>query len=231
MKAYILRHESELSHQYADHTAKSCDAVGIQWEYVEGYNSDVFSHEAVNSLGILNKPYINQAELKRGKTHRSSIAGLCSAGHVKMWKKLVDSNDDAAIILEHDALMLHQIDLKLPENTIVCLGYKLEDPDKYNHVKAGPPNKIIEVKKHRGSHAYAITRGTAEFLINEIRDFGSMLGCIDQQYFSRNKSKTKSKLAIADPTPAIGWLRKSTIWTKSSTKNFTFIKSFQDNLR
>lgn len=230
MKAYILRHASELSHEYASHTAKSCDDVGIEWEYVEGYNSEVFSHEAVNSLGILNKPYINHAEIKRGKTHKNSIAGLCSAGHVKMWKKLIDSNDEAAILLEHDALMLHNFDLKLPENTIVALGYKLTEPNKYNHIKAGPATDIINISKHSGSHAYAITRGTAKFLINEIKEYGSMLGCIDQQYFLRRNSHSKSKLAIASPTPAIGWLRESTIWNRSSTKNHNLIKSFQDNL-
>lgn len=38
-KTFILRHSNEKSHEYAAVAAKSCDDVGIKWEYFNGYTN------------------------------------------------------------------------------------------------------------------------------------------------------------------------------------------------
>ena len=38
MKAYILKHDSKLSDEYAKYSSDSCDAVGLDWEYFEGWS-------------------------------------------------------------------------------------------------------------------------------------------------------------------------------------------------
>lgn len=222
-KAYILRIDNPISIEYAKNCADSCDRVGMAWEYFDGYtNIDVF--DAWTSTGIrFREDYLNSLSQHMGKIDNPQC---CSAGHAAIWK-LVAERNECAVILEHDALMLHNIEVDIPEDTITVLGYKTTTPEKYNHVKAGPPREVIPINGHEGAHAYAITPNTARRLIHEIETQG-ILGCVDNAYFLKSRN-TRMKIAILSPTPAIGWLRKSTLWPKSATVNYTFIDSFASN--
>jgi hypothetical protein len=126
---------------------------------------------------------------------------------------------------------LHRVNVEIPENMIVVLGYKLENPKKYDHHAAGPPFQIIDVigGGHEGSHAYAITPKTAQSLIDEVISLGCS-GAIDNQYFLKSR-RSKIPIKIMSPTPAIGWIRDSTIQSKSSTRNYEFIPSFKQHLK
>jgi GR25 family glycosyltransferase involved in LPS biosynthesis len=212
-KAYILKTPDNRSISYAKDVANSCDKVGIKWQYINWYQGHVDDAWAEIKTHIPVKKIGNKA------------AQCCFSGHIKMWELIAESGE-AGICLEHDGMMLHKPDIDIPDNVIVTLGYKLVNPTEYDHVKAGPPTEIVDVngKGHEGSHAYAITPKTAKTLLGEINKFG-VTRPIDNQYFLVSR-KTTVGIQIMSPTPAIGWIRESTIQRKSATKNYPFIDSF-----
>lgn len=224
-KAYILRVNDPLSIEYSLTAAKSCDSIGLPYEFHEGVTNKS-SYDAWMNSGIELRP--GSHEHKRNNTSINKAA-CATVGHAQIWKKIVNNNE-CAVILEHDAIMLQPVNnLDIPDNCIVVLGYKLEDPTKYDHIKAGKPQKIYNIGAHEGAHSYTMTAKTANTLLKEYRDLG-IQGVIDNTHFLKGRI-TKVPLCIADPTPAIGWLRKSTIWDISATKNYNFIDSFKQNLQ
>jgi GR25 family glycosyltransferase involved in LPS biosynthesis len=155
-------------------------------------------------------------------------AACCSVSHALIWKRIAETQQ-CAIVLEHDALMLHPINMNIPDGKIVVLGYKLNDPSKYDHIAAGPPRKIIDIDHHNGAHAYALTPKTAQSLLDELRTGGGG-GPIDNRFFMK-KRRSRVPLAVVDPTPAIGWIRQSTIWNKADTFYGSTISSFHKHLK
>lgn len=222
-KAYILTIDNPISREYAKTCADSCDTVGLAWEYFEGYTG-LTMHEAWSRTDI------NPSNLHHfHSSTRVDNPQCCSAGHAAIWKKIAEGNE-AAVVLEHDAIMLYNPAVDIPDNRIVVLGYKTQDPSRYDHITAGPPQQVIDLEAHEGAHAYAITPTTARAMVDEIQSRG-ILGCIDNAYFIKRQRVTNTPLAIMDPTPAIGWLRESTLWNKSATANYDFIRSFSLNYK
>jgi|TARA_B110000908_G_C10224851_1_gene437359 GR25 family glycosyltransferase involved in LPS biosynthesis len=221
MKAYILRIDTPNSIEYAKTASDSCEAIGLEWEYVKGYQNQTgkMAFKDLNIPGLPTEPY---SYIKTPTPSQKAMC--CTAGHYRIWKKIAEGPDDVGIVLEHDALMLHPITVQVPENTIVVLGYKLQDKDRYDHVGAGPPRDLIRIDGHEGAHAYAMTKRTAKFLINEIQTIRR--SAVDNDYFIRGQRQTAMPLTIASPTPAIAWLRESTIWHNSANRNYDFIPSF-----
>lgn len=227
IKAYILRIDDPTSRSYSKTCSDSCNDVGLNWEYFEGYQN-MTGRMAFAKTGIQNlptEPYQHVVNPSSG--HK---AMCCTAGHFHIWKKIAEGTDDVGVVLEHDALMLHPLTINIPDNKIVVLGYKLSNPERYDSVKAGAPIELIDIDGHEGAHAYAITKKTAQFLIDEIERQG-IKSAVDNDYFIRAQRRTAVPLAIASPTPAIGWLRKSTIWVSSANVNYQFIHSFQKNYK
>jgi len=217
-KAYILRINTDISKQYAKTASDSCEEVGLPWEYFEGYT--------VDDIKKMNIP--KDFPVKGNKINFNGKGGACTAGHIHIWKMIADNNE-CAVILEHDALMLHKPEIEIPDNMIVALGYKVKDPDNYDHKKAGAPTKIENRAKHGGAHAYAINHITAKSLIKSIEKNGTR-GMVDNAYFLRNSRPENIKLGISEPTCAIGWLRNSTIWPKSAVDNYRpLLDSFKNN--
>jgi GR25 family glycosyltransferase involved in LPS biosynthesis len=217
-KAYILKIDSSISNEYAKTASDSCDRIELPWEYFEGY-SNMSMYEAYSKTGIDIKG------LERYKYHTTPDNPMCcSAGHAAIWKKIADNNE-CAIILEHDALMFHKIEIDVPDNVIVVLGYKTTTPEKYNYVDAGPPETYHMIEGHEGAHAYVLTPTTAKSLVKEIETVG-ILGCIDNAYFLKFQRKSRVPVAIMDPTPAIAWLRTSTLWPSSAYSNYAMLPSF-----
>lgn len=223
-KAYILKIDTPISNEYAAIAAASCDNVSLPWTYFQGFQG-MKGREAWLKTGI--KMKFTEVTGKNPDTD-GERAECCSAGHGAIWKAIADGPDAAAIILEHDALMLHPMNLDIPDGIIVALGYKIPIPSKYNHRNAGPPRELIEINWHEGAHAYAITRNTAKMLIDEIEERGVM-AAVDNAYFLKER-KTKMGLQIASPTPSIGWIRESTIWKSAARRNAPFIHSFRNSL-
>ena len=224
-KAFIIMmKDNAISEEYAKVCAESCEKNNTPWEYIEWYDGnreDVKPMQTWKSIGIP----ISNIDTFRPKR---SPAQCATSGHAMAWKKVMDSGEPA-IIFEHDAILLHKIDIDIPDGMMVTLGYKLENPQEYNHKQAGAPTEIINVKGngHEGAHAYAITHNTARSLLKELEERG-IPGAIDNTHFLKTREKhTKIPLKIMSPTPAMGWLRQSTIWKKSAAKNYEFIESFQ----
>jgi hypothetical protein len=215
-KAYILRIPTETSIAYAQTAAESCDKVGLPWEYFEGFYQ-VDPNAAWNSIGL--KRHIN-------RTNFVPAAQNCTAGHAKIWKKIRD-NKECAVILEHDAVMLRDPRVvKIPNGEITVLGYKIPDLENLDWRGMGPPKGLRRIHGHEGAHAYAITWHTAEALLNEIETYG-VRSAIDNMYFlASRQSFTKIQMMMMDPTPAVGWIRESTIWDHSSVMNYPFLESF-----
>lgn len=215
-KAYIIRISSELSRRYAKNAADSCDRIGLPYEFVEGTENktayDAWSQcrFPVKTLGVY-------------KSHKIDKAACATVSHARVWN-MISSRKETAIVLEHDALMLHSVSIDIPDNIIVALGYKITDPVRYNHVAAGEAQRIDIIDGHEGAHAYALSWKTAESMLSELNTIGVSLP-IDNTFFLKMR-KTKIPLGIANPTPAIGWIRESTIWNASSTVNYPFIESF-----
>lgn len=220
-KAYIIRISDPLSIQYSEDAAASCEKIGLPYEFVNGVENKT-AYAAWSQCGLSVKT------MGIYKSHKIDKAACASVSHALVWNMIVERKE-TAIILEHDSIMLHPIDADIPDDMIIALGYKLPDPNKYDHVKAGKPTSLVRLRGHEGAHAYALTWGTAAKLLRELRDVGVSLP-IDNTFFLEMR-KTAVPLYIADPTPAIGWIRESTIWRESSTVNYPFIKSFSENLK
>lgn len=225
MKAYILKIDDLISEEYAKVCADSCDAVGQSWEYFQGFQN-MTGKQAWLRTGIKMK---FSEDPRKAQINSGEKAECCSAGHAAIWKRIVEGDDEVGIVLEHDSMMLHPVTVDIPDNKIVILGYKVTQPELYNSVAAGPPKELIDVIGHEGAHAYAITKQTAKTLIAEIEERG-LLGCVDNAYFIPKQRKTKTPLVIASPTPAIGWIRQSTIWGTAAVRNTPFIRSFQNHM-
>lgn len=222
MKAYILKIDTPISIDYAKVCADSCDKVGLKWEYFQGYQNmtGAMAFKKTGIKSLVQEDYSYVANPSNG--HK---AMCCTAGHFSIWKKIANGPDDIGVVLEHDAIMLQPLG-NIPENRMVVLGYKLEDPSRYNHVAAGPPTEYLDILGHEGAHAYAMTKNTAKTLIKELEERGNH-SAVDNDYFILRQRRTSVPLTIASPTPAMGWLRESTIWGKSASRNYGFIPAFQ----
>ena len=223
MKAYILTHDHPTSREYAKTCADSCDAVDLEWEYFQGW-SHCTGRMAWCETGI--KMKFHEPMLYVAEPNMHQKANTCSAGHAAIWKKIAEGKDSVGIVLEHDAIMYYKPDIQIPDNYLITLGYKLSDITKYDYIEANKqPRKLINISGHECAHAYMMTKRTAQNLIHEIEEKG-ILGAVDNAYFIRGQRQTRIPLAIMSPTPAIGYLRESTIWNKSAHVNYEFIDSF-----
>ena len=132
-KAYILKIDTPISNEYAEVCAQSCDKVKLPWSYFHGFQG-MMGQEAWLKTGI-------KMKFKNARGNSPNTDGeraeCCSAGHGAIWKAIAEGPDEAAIILEHDALMLHPMMMDIPDGTIITLGYKLTNPSRYDHEKAG----------------------------------------------------------------------------------------------
>lgn len=224
MKAYILRHDHPTSHKYAKMCAETCDVIDLDWEYFDGW-SNCTGRMAWCETGIQMKFY--EPMLTVDNPTPEHKANVCSAGHAAIWKKIADGDDEVGIVLEHDALMYYKPDIEIPQNVLITLGYKVTDPENYAFMDArdNEHHKLDFIDGHEGAHAYMMTKRTAQNLVWEIEEKG-ILGAVDNAYFIRGQRRTSIPLAIMSPTPAIGYLRESTIWSESAHVNYKFIESF-----
>jgi hypothetical protein len=225
-KAFIIMMKGNLiSEEYAKVCSDSCDKIGLEWEYIEWFDGNHGGpNVAMDAWAKVPTKILNVNSFKP----KRNTAQCATSGHAMAWCKVRD-HGKPAIILEHDAVMFHKIDIDLIDNCIIALGYKIQKLEDYDHVTAGPPTEIVDVigAGHEGAHAYAITPETARLLLKELEDIG-IPGAIDNTHFLKSR-KTKVPIKIMSPTPAVGWLRKSTIWAKSATKNYPFIGSFAEH--
>ncbi len=226
-KAYILKINTPISEEYAKTCSDSCDKIGLPWEYHQGYQN-MTGKAAWCLTGI--KMKFHEPVRYIPEPSPAQKANATSAGHGAIWKRIADGPDECVIVLEHDAIMLHPVCIDIPDHTIGVLGYKVPDPENYDAQTAGPSISLLDIDGHEGAHAYAITKKTAQYLVAEIEKHG-VLGAVDNAYFIRGQRRTKIPLKLLDPISALGWLRKSTIWNHSASRNYNFISSFKKNYK
>jgi GR25 family glycosyltransferase involved in LPS biosynthesis len=228
-KAYILRIDDPRSIEYSKTTAESCDKIGLPYEFVDGLNFKKHNYTPDQIWKHLKNSGVAVPEKSSAKG-----AGACATiGHYLIWKKIAD-NEECAIVLEHDAIMLNLVNIQIPDNSMVCLGYKIKDPQNYNNesvIKQFSEQKIESRKYHGGAHAYAITFVTARKLLNNLNGITG-IGNIDNAYFLGGKGREGVSLNIIDPVASLGWLRESTIWNKSAVDNYSpILDSFKNNYK
>ena len=251
-KAYILYCDLPISMEYRETAALSCDSVNLPYEYFEGYvfkkhHNLVFSGAGDRTIYVGVDPNLHEKilwsrvgeEIGRPIQCKHSMApgaAAATAGHILMWDKIY-KNKETAVILEHDAVLFYKPDINIPKNKIVALGYKSPNLYIYDYKKAGPPKTTTHVERHSGAHAYALHWRTAEKLLDEVEQKG-ITEAVDNRYFMREKERfanfpdkiTSVPLHIMDPTPALGWLRRSTIWGESANWNYELIDSYKQHL-
>lgn len=224
-RAIILRiHDNKKSVDYSIACAESCDVLRIPWEFYEGFSHEKFKKEKKDLWSEVMKKGIEFPK----KPSISGPAAFCTAGHYAIWKKIMDDNI-CTIVLEHDALLLHRPEIDIPDDVICALGYKVKDPQNYDHKRAGPPRILEDRKKHGGAHAYAITPKTAKTLLGELKK-KPRPNFIDNAIFLTGSYRGEAKLQICNPICALGWLRESTIWKTSAVDNYApILPSFQEH--
>ena len=230
-KVYILRTNHPKSIEYAKSAADSCDRIKMPWEYFEGIQFERGDKNKKNDNNVTNgRNFIKLNNLNIKNQNFSSGGIFATLGHYGIWQKIQD-NKECAIVLEHDSLLLHKVTIDIPDMNLVALGYKVKDPEKYDHKAAGPPGRLQARKKHGGAHAYALTWTTAKHFLDLIRD-KNKISYIDNQYFLGHGMRGKAELMICDPVAAIGWLRESTIWGKSAVDNYRpILGSFKEHYK
>lgn len=243
-QAWILHTQDTRSLQYREHAAACCQALGLPWQYFKGW--EIADHEDLDQRCLARdrdclenqrrmwqqvRPLLGFQAHEMENHHDMWLAGAaCSASHFMMWRRVVELAQ-CVIILEHDATLLHDPRIDVPDDMIVCLGYKLHDPGRYDHAAAGPPRCVTPVRRVAGSHAYVLTPRTAGLLLEDLRVNG-ITECIDNYFFVRDKSGNECAVPIAmmEPTPAMAWLRESTIWPESCEQNYEVLPSFLQHI-
>ena len=179
---YILHIDEPRSRAYAQDCIKSCEQYSdINPILVQGYNganvSDICEEFDIDIIPY----YVNQME-QNGDT--LSKAFSCTAGHIKIWKMIVESGEPGAV-LEHDAIIkgpLAMVDVD--DDELLWLGPRIEFEDDYKF-PWGATLDYVDVDRWEGTHAYAITPKTAQYLLDSIKKYG-LNDSIDGQLGMRN---------------------------------------------
>jgi len=180
--AYILHIDEPRSLKYLDDCLESCKQfTDINPIPVQGYKGASYK-DICAEFGLDIIPfYINQMDTI-GDTLNKAFS--CTAGHIKIWQMIVDSGEPGAV-LEHDAIVkgpLAMVDVD--DDEILWLGPRIDLENDYTF-PWGAINEYVDVDRWEGTHAYAITPKTAQFLLDSIKKYG-LNDSIDGQLGMRN---------------------------------------------
>lgn len=153
-RAIIIRRlKVDLSLEYAQMCAESCDKHNVPYEYLDGIEF-MSSEDAYKAVGM-------RIGSKNKYTQGNNN---CNASHIKAWQRIVELNVPC-LILEHDTIVKGEVtNIDIPEMSIVAFGNRIHNLESYEPI--GPIDKLVEIKKNMGAHAYAITPDTAKYLLS-----------------------------------------------------------------
>lgn len=166
-KAYIIRIKgSQKSEDGALICSKSCDDVGMPWEYWDAYNGiekDIQIPDHHNDIMKLIK--VTDHYLTRGEV-------ACALSHISLWAKCA-VEDSPIVILEHDAIMVKAYRRHSIFNSICYLG-GLEQSNKGWQIYPTPPHASEGPNYHFicRAHAYAIDPTVAKNLLSHAIKYG-----------------------------------------------------------
>ena len=209
-KALIIRRDGvEISKEYAQVTAESCEKHGLEYEFLKAVEF-LSSKDAIESVGM---KYKYQA--------KHSSQACCTASHIQAFRRVIEINEPC-LILEHDALVLGNVkDVEIPDNAVVTFGFRVGKPNEY--LPSEPATKVTKIENSTGTHAYAITPTTAKTLLNKMKiegvtcDIDKFL-MIGESYRLNAKTPPLSGLPlyVCDPPQAVCWVRESTMTYKTN---------------
>jgi len=205
--AYILHIDEPRSLKYLDDCLQSCKQFSdINPIPVQGYKGANYK-DICEEFGIGIIPfYVDQMD-KNGETLNKAFS--CTAGHIKIWQMIVDSGEPGAV-LEHDAIVKGPLAMvEVDDDEILWLGPRIEFEDDYKF-PWGAINDYVDVDRWEGTHAYAITPKTAQFLLDSIKKHG-LNDSIDGQLGMRNMFDMKFKTITMPVVVAVVGNRESCI--------------------
>jgi len=184
--AYILHIDEPRSLKYLDDCLQSCKQFSdINPIPVQGYKGANYK-DICEEFGIGIIPYYVDQMEKNGETLNKAFS--CTAGHIKIWQMIVDSGEPGAVLE---------------------LGPRIEFEDDYKF-PWGAINDYVDVDRWEGTHAYAITPKTAQFLLDSIKKHG-LNDSIDGQLGMRNMFDMKFKTITMPVVVAVVGNRESCI--------------------
>lgn len=194
-RALIIRRlQNELSMEYAEGCAKSCEEHGLPYEFIDAVE-DMECKQAFESVGAF----------KQAKYNNTMGNCCCHSSHIKCWKRIIEL-DKACIILEHDAVVKGDVtNIDIPDMAVVTFGHRVAELNKYKPV--GPAQKLKQIPRAIGVHAAGITPKTAAWLWEDARDNGIGIG-VDRWLMMQRKSGLP--LYVCEPEQVVCWVRVST---------------------
>lgn len=227
-KAFVLYNNTAHSKAYLEDLKSSLaslsDKTNIEIIPVEGYYTDD-ARRLYRKLGYRIIPYYTQLleSDKVSEEFKKELNGaLCnSLGHALIWN-LIKDEAEPCIVLEHDAIFKHSdIDLsELEDFMIFWLGPRIQKNADYIYPKHFP-RSLKEIRHFEGTHAYAITPKTANFLSRSWNYYG-FVDSTDGALAMRNWYKLIN--VVMDPPPVVAVVNRSgdlstTIGSKAATWN------------
>jgi hypothetical protein len=150
---------------------------------------------------------------------------------MKIWQLIVDSGEPG-VVLEHDAIIKGPLSsLEVSDDVILWLGPRIEHENDYNFPVGSNINNI-DVDRWEGTHAYAITPKTAEYLLTCMKRYG-LNDSIDGQLGMRNMFDMRFQTLDPPVAVAVVGNRESCIESHGNPGfwNAYHSESFLKNLR
>lgn len=209
---YILHIDDPRSINYLEDCIYSCmQFAGIKPIPVRGYNGA--SYKVIcEEFGIGIIPYyVNQME-ENGDVLNKAFS--CTAGHIKIWKMIVESGE-MGVVLEHDAIVKGPLsNIDVADDEILWLGPRIDREEDYTFPQSNYPEgdiyDYVDIDRWEGTHAYAITPVTAQFLLDSIKKYG-LNDSIDGQLGMRNMFDMSFTTLNPPPVVAVVGNRESCI--------------------
>lgn len=203
-RALIIRRlQVELSMEYAEMCAKSCEEHGLVYEFMDAVEF-LPCDEAFKSVGAFKHDDYNNT---MGNCN-------CHSSHIKCWNRIVEIGKPC-IILEHDAVVKGDVTkIDIPDMAVVTFGHRVGSLDEYE-----PPEEakeLIEIPRSVGVHACGLSPVTAKWLHDDATKNGVKIG-VDRWLMMQRKSGLP--LYVCEPPQVV-------CWSRISTSNFERSKQF-----
>lgn len=194
-RALIIRRKRvDLSVEYAQVCAESCEKHNLPYEFIDGIEF-MSSEEAFKAVGSWKRP-----EYKGVTGHDN-----CHASHILCWRRIVELQKPC-LILEHDAIVKGDVtNIDIPDMVVVTFGHRVGLPEMYEPVS--PIQSLVEIPRAMGVHACGLSSVTAQWLVDNIEKNGVGTN-VDSWLIIEKQSGLP--LYVTEPPQVVCWPRVST---------------------
>jgi hypothetical protein len=203
-RALIIRRlKVDLSMEYAQICAESCERHGVPYEFIDGIEF-MSSDDAFKAVGTWKRPeYIGMPG------HNN-----CHASHIKSWRRIVEIGKPC-LILEHDAIVKGDVrNIDIPDMAVITFGHRVGLPQMYEPL--GPIKSLVRIPRAMGVHACGLSPATAQWLISDVEKNG-VGNNVDEWLIMKTDSGLP--LYVTEPPQVICWPRVSTReWTDENKR-------------